>query len=154
MRAVIQRAKNASVTVDQEVIGQIDHGFVILLGVTHEDTEKDIDTLVNKIIHLRIFEDEEGKMNRSLLDTKGSILSISQFTLYADTRKGRRPSFVKAAKPDYADELYQLFNRKLKEAGVHVETGKFGAMMDVQLTNVGPVTIILETKDGILVDPT
>lgn len=154
MRAVIQRARNARVTVDQKVIGQIDHGFVILLGVTHEDTEKDIDTLVNKIIHLRIFEDEEGKMNRSLLDTKGSILSISQFTLYADTRKGRRPSFVKAAKPDYADELYQLFNRKLKEAGVHVETGKFGAMMDVQLTNVGPVTIILETKDGILVDPT
>lgn len=154
MRAVIQRARNARVTVDQKVIGQIDHGFVILLGVTHEDTEKDIDTLVNKIIHLRIFEDEEGKMNRSLLDTKGSILSISQFTLYADTRKGRRPSFVKAAKPDYADELYQLFNRKLKEAGVHVETGKFGALMDVQLTNVGPVTIILETKDGILVDPT
>lgn len=154
MRAVIQRARNARVTVDQKVIGQIDHGFVILLGVTHEDTEKDIDTLVNKIIHLRIFEDEEGKMNRSLFDTKGSILSISQFTLYADTRKGRRPSFVKAAKPDYADELYQLFNRKLKEAGVHVETGKFGAMMDVQLTNVGPVTIILETKDGILVDPT
>lgn len=154
MRAVIQRARNARVTVEQKVIGQIDHGFVILLGVTHEDTEKDIDTLVNKIIHLRIFEDEEGKMNRSLLDTKGSILSISQFTLYADTRKGRRPSFVKAAKPDYADELYQLFNRKLKEAGVHVETGKFGAMMDVQLTNVGPVTIILETKDGILVDPT
>lgn len=153
MRAVIQRAKNASVTVNGEVIGEIEHGLVILLGVTHEDTEKDIDTLVNKIIHLRIFEDEEGKMNRSLLDEKGSILSISQFTLYADTKKGRRPSFVKAAKPDYANELYELFNKKLNEAGIEVETGQFGAMMDVQLTNVGPVTILLETKDGVLVDP-
>lgn len=153
MRAVIQRAKNASVTVNGEVIGEIEHGLVILLGVTHEDTEKDIDTLVNKIIHLRIFEDEDGKMNRSLLDEKGSILSISQFTLYADTKKGRRPSFVKAAKPDYANELYELFNKKLNEAGIEVETGQFGAMMDVQLTNVGPVTILLETKDGVLVDP-
>lgn len=153
MRAVIQRAKDASVKVDDVVIGQIDHGFVILLGVTHDDTDKDIDTLVNKIIHLRVFEDEDGKMNRSLIDTNGSILSISQFTLYADTKKGRRPSFVKAAKPEYANELYELFNEKLKEVGVHVETGEFGAMMDVQLTNVGPVTIILETKDGVLIDP-
>ncbi len=153
MRAVIQRAKDASVKVDDVVIGQIDHGFVILLGVTHDDTDKDIDTLVNKIIHLRVFEDEDGKMNRSLIDTNGSILSISQFTLYADTKKGRRPSFVKAAKPEYANELFELFNKKLKEVGVHVETGEFGAMMDVQLTNVGPVTIILETKDGVLIDP-
>lgn len=150
---MIQRAKDASVKVDDVVIGQIDHGFVILLGVTHDDTDKDIDTLVNKIIHLRVFEDEDGKMNRSLIDTNGSILSISQFTLYADTKKGRRPSFVKAAKPEYANELYELFNKKLKEVGVHVETGEFGAMMDVQLTNVGPVTIILETKDGVLIDP-
>ena len=150
---MIQRAKDASVKVDDVVIGQIDHGFVILLGVTHDDTDKDIDTLVNKIIHLRVFEDEDGKMNRSLIDTNGSILSISQFTLYADTKKGRRPSFVKAAKPEYANELYELFNEKLKEAGVHVETGEFGAMMDVQLTNVGPVTIILETQDGVLIDP-
>ena len=153
MRAVIQRAKDASVKVDDVVIGQIDHGFVILLGVTHDDTDKDIDTLVNKIIHLRVFEDEDGKMNRSLIDTNGCILSISQFTLYADTKKGRRPSFVKAAKPEYANELFELFNKKLKEVGVHVETGEFGAMMDVQLTNVGPVTIILETKDGVLIDP-
>lgn len=150
---MIQRAKDASVKVDDVVIGQIDHGFVILLGVTHDDTDKDIDTLVNKIIHLRVFEDEDGKMNRSLIDTNGSILSISQFTLYADTKKGRRPSFVKAAKPEYANELFELFNKKLKEVGVHVETGEFGAMMDVQLTNVGPVTIILETKDGVLIDP-
>lgn len=150
---MIQRAKDASVKVDDVVIGQIDHGFVILLGVTHDDTDKDIDTLVNKIIHLRVFEDEDGKMNRSLIDTNGSILSISQFTLYADTKKGRRPSFVKAAKPEYANELYELFNKKLKEVGVHVETGEFGAMMDVQLTNVGPVTIILETKGGVLIDP-
>lgn len=153
MRAVIQRAKQASVSVRGKVIGEIDRGFVILLGITHDDTEADVDTLVNKVIHLRVFEDEEGKMNQSLLDQEGSILSISQFTLYADTRKGRRPSFIKAAEPTYANELYELFNEKLKEAGVDVETGKFGAMMDVQLINEGPVTIIIETKDGKIIDP-
>lgn len=147
MKAVIQRAKNANVKINETTTGEIDHGFVVLLGVTHEDTAKDIDYLVNKIIHLRVFEDKEGKMNLSLMDVGGSILSISQFTLYADTKKGRRPSFVKAAKPDEANERYKEFNEALKEAGVHVETGEFGADMNVQLTNQGPVTIIIDSKD-------
>ncbi|MCG5104235.1 D-aminoacyl-tRNA deacylase [Oceanobacillus alkalisoli] len=148
MKAVIQHATNASVTVDGSVIGEIEHGLVVLLGVTHEDTQQDVDYLVNKIIHLRIFEDENGKMNLSLKDTVGSILSISQFTLYADTRKGRRPSFVHAAKPDEANRLYEHFNEALREADIHVETGEFGAMMDVNLTNKGPVTIIIDSKDN------
>ncbi|MHA6252148.1 D-aminoacyl-tRNA deacylase [Oceanobacillus sp. CAU 1775] len=147
MKAVIQRAKNASVTVDERIVGSIDDGLVILLGVTHEDTIEDIDYLVNKIIHLRIFEDEEEKMNLSLIDIGGSILSISQFTLYADTKKGRRPSFVQAAKPDQAKELYEKFNDELVKNNIQVETGEFGAMMDVAFTNVGPVTIILDSKD-------
>lgn len=147
MKAVIQRAKNASVSVDEKIVGAIDDGFVILLGVTHEDTIDDIDYLVNKIIHLRVFEDENEKMNLSLLDIGGSILSISQFTLYADTKKGRRPSFVQAAKPDQALDLYEKFNHALVNKNIHVETGEFGAMMDVGLTNVGPVTIILDSKD-------
>jgi len=147
MKAVIQRAKDASVTVDGEEIGAIDEGFVVLLGVTHDDTTEDVNYLVNKIIHLRVFEDENGKMNRSLMDIEGSILSISQFTLYADTRKGRRPSFIKAAKPDTANELYEHFNVRLKGEGVKVETGQFGAMMDVGLTNVGPVTFIIDSQE-------
>ncbi|GGH68499.1 D-aminoacyl-tRNA deacylase [Compostibacillus humi] len=147
MKAVLQRAIDASVTVDSEVIGEIENGFVLLVGVKHDDTEEDVEYLANKIVHLRIFEDDEGKMNRSILDVNGSILSISQFTLYADTRKGRRPSFVKAAKPEYANRMYELLNEKLRQYGVKVETGKFGAMMDVRLTNVGPVTIIIESKE-------
>ncbi|HLT55844.1 MAG TPA: D-aminoacyl-tRNA deacylase [Bacillota bacterium] len=147
MKAVLQRAIDASVTVDSEVIGEIENGFVLLVGVQHDDTEEDVEYLANKIVHLRIFEDDEGKMNRSILDVNGSILSISQFTLYADTRKGRRPSFVKAAKPEYANRMYELLNEKLRQYGVKVETGKFGAMMDVRLTNVGPVTIIIESKE-------
>lgn len=148
MKVVIQRAKNASVTVDDNKIGSIEFGFVVLVGVTEDDSPKDVETIVNKMIHLRIFEDDDGKMNRSLLDVKGSILSISQFTLYADTRKGRRPSFIKAAHPEKAIELYGIFNEKLRENKIDVATGEFGAMMDVKFTNVGPVTIILETKDG------
>jgi len=147
MKAVIQRSKNANVKINETITGEIDQGFVVLLGVTHEDTTDDIKYLVNKIIHLRVFEDEEGKMNLSLLDTGGSILSISQFTLYADTKKGRRPSFTGAAKPDEALEQYKEFNAALEEAGVHVETGEFGADMNVQLTNQGPVTIIIDSKD-------
>lgn len=147
MRAVIQKAKNAKVVIEGNTVGAIDHGLVVLLGVTQEDTHADIDYLVNKIIHLRIFEDENEKMNLSLMDVGGSILSISQFTLYADTKKGRRPSFVQAAKPDEANELYEIFNGRLRENEVHVETGEFGEMMDVTLTNVGPVTIILDSKD-------
>ena len=147
MKAVIQRAKNASVTVQHEKVGEIDHGLVVLLGVTHEDTLEDAKYLVNKIIHLRIFEDENNKMNHSLLDVNGSILSISQFTLYGDTKKGRRPSFTRAAKPDSALSYYNLFNQLIEEQGIHVETGKFGEMMDVQFTNSGPVTLIIDSKD-------
>ena len=147
MKAVIQRAKNASVTIDDRVAGAIDDGFVILLGVTHEDTIEDVNYLVNKIVNLRIFEDDTGKMNLSLKDKNGSILSISQFTLYADTRKGRRPSFTEAARPEQANELYDTFNQALRNLEVHVETGEFGAMMDVQFTNVGPVTIIIDSKE-------
>ncbi|WP_368652177.1 D-aminoacyl-tRNA deacylase [Ornithinibacillus sp. 4-3] len=147
MKAVLQRAKHASVTVDNSVVGQIDNGLVILLGVTHDDTIDDINFLVKKIINLRIFEDEEGKMNLSLKDVGGEILSISQFTLYGDTSKGRRPNFLQAAKPDQAKALYEQFNQILSDNGISVETGVFGAMMDVQLTNHGPVTFILDSKE-------
>lgn len=153
MRAVVQRAKSANVKVAGETIGEIDQGLVVLLGITKADTEKDVQALVQKLIHLRIFEDDEDKMNESLMDKGGSILSISQFTLYADIRKGRRPSFTKAAHPDIARELYNTFNEQLKEQGVHVETGSFGAMMDVELINDGPVTIIMETENGTIIDP-
>ncbi|MFD2926074.1 D-aminoacyl-tRNA deacylase [Halobacillus naozhouensis] len=147
MRAVIQRAVNASVEVEQEQMGAIQEGLVVLLGVTHEDTEEDARYLANKIPHLRIFEDEEGKMNRSLHDVKGGLLSISQFTLYGDTRKGRRPNFMEAAKPDIASQLYERFNEMVRGEGIKVETGKFGSMMNVQLTNTGPVTLILDSKN-------
>lgn len=153
MRAVVQRSKDAKVEVEKNIVGQIHHGFVILLGVGENDTIKDVEAIVQKIVHLRIFEDEEGKMNRSLLDVEGSVLSISQFTLYANIRKGRRPSFTKSMHPDEANRLYERFNDALRKEGIHVETGEFGAMMDVSLTNDGPVTIIVETEEGIIVDP-
>lgn len=152
MRAVVQRAKKASVTVDGEIIGSINHGLVVLLGVTDTDTEKDMLAIVQKLIHLRIFEDDAGKMNESLMDKTGSILSVSQFTLFADIQKGRRPSFIKAAPPEKALALYEAFNQELVNNGVHVETGEFGAMMDVELINDGPVTIIIETKEGKVVN--
>lgn len=147
MKAVIQRAKDASVRVEGELVGEITEGFVVLLGVTHEDTMEDVNYLVGKIIHLRVFEDENEKMNLSLQDVNGSILSISQFTLYGDTRKGRRPSFMQAAKPDAANKMYESFNALIGEHGIHVETGEFGAMMDVSFTNVGPVTLIIDSKE-------
>ncbi|KGX93517.1 D-tyrosyl-tRNA(Tyr) deacylase [Pontibacillus halophilus JSM 076056 = DSM 19796] len=147
MKAVIQRGRDASVTVNGEVTGEIQEGIVVLLGVTHDDNEEDAKYLADKIINLRIFEDESGKMNLSLKDIEGQLLSISQFTLYGDTRKGRRPNFMNAAKPEPAKALYQSFNAFVKESGVVVETGEFGEMMDVQLSNVGPVTLILESKD-------
>lgn len=148
MKLVIQKSKEAHVKVGGEITGQIDSGLVVLVGITHQDTEADIDALIQKMIHLRIFPDEAEKMNLSLIDTGGSILSISQFTLYADVRKGRRPNFTSAAKPDKANELYELFNEKIRKEGIRVETGEFGAMMDVSLVNEGPITIILETIDG------
>ncbi|MCY7482510.1 D-aminoacyl-tRNA deacylase [Bacillus sp. FSL P4-0322] len=147
MRLVVQRVTNASVKVEEEITGAINEGYMVLVGVTHEDTEEDVLYLAEKLTHLRIFEDENGKMNRSLLDIKGSVLSVSQFTLYGDTRKGRRPNFMKAAKPDAANSLYECFNKTLREKGIHVETGRFGAMMDVTLTNSGPVTILMDSKE-------
>ncbi|MGP4041746.1 D-aminoacyl-tRNA deacylase [Gracilibacillus sp. D59] len=145
MKIVLQRAADASVTVNDEVVGQINKGYVALVGVTHEDTEEDVNYLVNKTINLRIFEDENQKMNLSLKDIGGSVLSISQFTLYGDARKGRRPNFMQAAKPDYAEKLYEQYNQKLRAEGIEVETGQFGANMNVNLTNNGPVTMILES---------
>ncbi|QYF84779.1 D-tyrosyl-tRNA(Tyr) deacylase [Brevibacterium sp. PAMC21349] len=146
MRVVLQRSKAAKVVVADQIIGQIDSGLVLLVGVTHGDTIDDAAYLAEKIVNLRIFEDENEKMNHSLLDVGGSILSVSQFTLYGDCRKGRRPNFMDAARPEEANELYEAFNEELRRKGVHTETGQFGAMMDVQLTNDGPVTLILESK--------
>lgn len=145
MKVVVQRSKKANVEVDGKIVGAIDRGLVILVGFTHGDTETDLDYLVDKVIHLRIFDDENGIMNRSLLETGGSILSISQFTLYADTKKGRRPSYVHAMKGEEAISLYELWNQKLS-AFVPVETGIFGAEMQVNLTNDGPITIVLESR--------
>ncbi|AKU33157.1 MULTISPECIES: D-aminoacyl-tRNA deacylase [Bacillus] len=147
MRLVVQRVTSASVKVGEEITGAINEGYMVLVGVTHEDTEEDVHYLAEKLAHLRIFEDENGKMNHSLLDVKGSVLSVSQFTLYGDTRKGRRPNFMKAAKPDMANSLYECFNETLREKGIHVETGRFGAMMDVSLTNSGPVTMLMDSKE-------
>lgn len=147
MKAVIQRVEEASVKVNQQTVGEIRKGFVVLLGITHEDTQEDIDYLVNKIIHLRVFEDSEERMNLSLIDVKGELLSVSQFTLYSDTRKGRRPSFSEAAKPDHAEPLYQQFNEKIKQAGIALATGIFGEMMSVSLVNDGPVTIIIDSSE-------
>ncbi|WP_144547787.1 D-aminoacyl-tRNA deacylase [Bacillus sp. X1(2014)] len=146
MRVVVQRSKNASVTVAGEVTGQITKGLVLLVGITHDDKEEDAAYLADKIANLRIFEDEDGKMNFSLVDVGGEILSVSQFTLYGDCRKGRRPNFMGAARPEQAVELYEVFNSMLREKGIRVETGIFGAMMDVELINDGPVTLIIESK--------
>jgi D-tyrosyl-tRNA(Tyr) deacylase len=146
MKVVVQRSKNAKVTVQGEIIGEINHGLVLLVGITHEDTILDVQFMVDKVVNLRIFEDEEGKMNNSLLDIGAEILSVSQFTLYGDCKKGRRPNFMLAAKPEYANELYEKFNHLLKEKGIKVETGRFGAMMEVHLINDGPVTLIVESK--------
>ena len=143
MKALIQRVKNASVTIDGELYSQIGHGFLILLGIEKEDSEEKIQWLVNKIVNLRIFENEEGKMAQSVLDIMGEILVVSQFTLCADCKKGTRPSFDNAMKPDLAEKLYEKFVKELSEK-ITVKTGVFGAMMDVQLINDGPVTIMLE----------
>ena len=147
MRLVVQRVKESSVTVEHKVVGSIKQGLMVLVGITAGDNKLIVDKMIDKLIHLRIFEDDNEKMNLSLLDVSGEILSVSQFTLYADCRKGRRPSFINAAKPDIAKPLYDYFNEAIQKQGVHVETGIFGAMMDVQLINDGPVTIILDSKE-------
>ena len=144
MRVVVQRCDKAQVTVDNKIVGKIDNGMMILVGFTDTDTSKEIDYMVNKIINLRIFDDENGVMNKSLLDYHGSILSVSQFTLYGDASKGNRPSYIKALSGDKATLLYDEFNQKLKDKNVHVETGIFGAEMKVSFTNDGPITILLE----------
>ena len=143
MRVLVQRSGKSSVTIDNEVVGKIDGGLVLLVGFTEGDNETIIDKMINKILNLRIFEDENGKMNLSILDTGGSILSISQFTLYADTHKGNRPSYIEALRGEESTKLYDLFNEELRKY-VEVETGRFGADMVVNITNIGPTTILLE----------
>ena len=147
MRVVLQRVSHASVTVEEKVIGQIQRGFLLLVGVTHDDAMEDMEYLVRKIVQMRIFEDEEGKLNRSIQDIGGEILSVSQFTLYADTKKGNRPSFSKAAPGDVAIDMFEQFNSLLRDTGIPVETGQFGADMKVELLNDGPVTILLDSKN-------
>jgi D-tyrosyl-tRNA(Tyr) deacylase len=145
MRAVVQRVKQSTVKTDNEIVGQIGSGLLVLLGVAKGDTAKDADYLANKIINLRIFEDGDRKMNRSLLETGGELLAVSQFTLLADCRKGRRPSFIEAAEPEKATDLYEKFVNMVRAKGVAVQTGRFRAMMEVALINDGPVTIIIES---------
>lgn len=144
MRLHIQRVSQAKVIVANKIVGQIKHGLLALLGVHQHDTQKQINFLVDKCLNLRIFNDENGKMNRSLLDVQGEILVISNFTLYADTHKGRRPNYMTAAPPELAEKLYRNFVEKCKQSKVNVQTGVFAAMMDVNLTNNGPVTMLLE----------
>ncbi|MBQ7140090.1 MAG: D-tyrosyl-tRNA(Tyr) deacylase [Bacilli bacterium] len=147
MKIVVQRVTNSNVVVNEKIVGKCNKGLMLLIGFTHDDTSNDIDYMVKKVLNLRIFDDEKGVMNKSILDVNGNILSISQFTLYADTTKGNRPSYVNAAKSEYATKLYDEFNEKLKEH-INVETGIFGAEMFVSLVNDGPITIILESRGG------
>jgi len=146
MRAVVQRVKKGSVEIEEKEIGKIEKGLVILLGVGQNDTEKDAEYLAEKIVNLRIFEDKEGKMNLSVKDINGQILIISQFTLYGDCKKGRRPSFISAALPDKAVKLYDYFVKSIKNYGLKIETGEFQAMMLVKIYNDGPVTILLDSE--------
>ena len=143
---VLQRSGQASVEVGGEVTGSIEKGYVLLVGITHSDTEDDVTYMAKKISNLRLWEDAEGKMNKSIHEVGGDILSVSQFTLYSETKKGRRPSFMDAARPEQAKPLWELLNHKLLDEGLNVQTGIFGAMMDVKLVNDGPVTIIIESK--------
>lgn len=145
MRAVVQRVSRASVTVEQQVVGQIGNGLLVLLGVAREDAESDADYLAEKIAGLRIFEDPDGKMNLSVADVGGAVLAVSQFTLYGDVRRGRRPSFDDAARPERARELYEYFVERMTGRGLRCETGRFQATMSVSLVNEGPVTILLDS---------
>lgn len=146
MRAVVQRVKGANVKIEDKIIGKIDHGILLLLGVEEADEEKDLEYMCDKVPNLRIFEDENGKMNRSLIDVEGSILVISQFTLLGDARKGRRPSFTAAANPTKAIPMYEKFIEEMKDKNIVTQTGEFGATMQVELINDGPVTILLDSK--------
>lgn len=147
MRVLVQRSLESSVSVDYKVVGKISKGLVLLVGFHKGDTVQDIDYMIQKVLHLRIFNDEQGMMNRSILESNGQILSISQFTLYADTKKGNRPSYIEAMKSDQAKILYNLWNQKLSEL-ISVETGVFGADMKVSITNDGPITIMLESRSS------
>lgn len=147
MKVIVQRAKDASVTIEDETVGSITNGLVLLIGVHEHDESADITYTANKIANLRIFTDDQGKMNDSVLDCGGDILAISQFTLYGDTRKGRRPNFMAAAHPEKAQAFYESFIAQLRDKGIHVETGEFGAMMAVHLTNDGPVTLEIDSMD-------
>lgn len=146
MRAVVQRVSRARVTVNEQITGEIGLGLLVLLGVAHEDNEADAAYLAEKILGLRIFEDIDGKMNRSVVDIGGSVLTVSQFTLYGDVRRGKRPSFDAAAPPDQARRLYELFVERIRAAGLGCETGRFQEMMQVELVNEGPVTILLDSR--------
>lgn len=146
MRAVVQRVRSASVRVGDELVGAIGPGLMVLVGVARDDAEADADTLADKVLGLRIFEDDDGKMNRSVQDTGGALLAVSQFTLFGDARKGRRPSFVEAMEPGRANQLFERYCQKSRDAGVSVATGRFRAGMLVALENDGPVTILLDTK--------
>lgn len=145
MRAVVQRVSRAKVTIDDFTSGEIGRGLLVLLGVGREDTEADVDYLAHKIAGLRIFEDSEGKMNRSVVEAGGSVLAVSQFTLYGDVRRGKRPSFEDAAPPQHARRLYELFVERIRAAGLRCETGRFQQLMQVELVNEGPVTILLDS---------
>ena len=147
MKLVVQRSKKSKVTVDNKIVGKIENGLVVLVGFKNNDTIEEIKKLTKKLVNLRIFDDENHIMNKSILDVNGSILSISQFTLYADCKKGNRPSYINSMKADNAKKLYELFNEEIKKYNVNVETGIFQADMLVEITNDGPVTIILESED-------
>jgi D-tyrosyl-tRNA(Tyr) deacylase len=149
MRAVVQRVTEARVTVAGNITGQIGVGLVVLLGVARDDEHRDADYLADKIVNLRVFQDEQGKMNRSILEIRGQMLIVSQFTLYGDVRRGRRPSYTEAAEPDKANKLYEYFVERVRSLGLKVETGVFQAMMEVSLVNDGPVTILLDSKKGV-----
>lgn len=145
MRILVQRVKNASVTIDGQLFSQIKQGYLLLVGFSNSDDENIVELMTQKLLNLRICDDSDGKMNLSIIDTKGELLSVSQFTLYADASKGRRPSFIEACNPERAVQLYDYFNDNLRKSGLKVETGKFRAEMDVQLVNSGPITIMLDS---------
>ena len=148
MRAIVQRVKKSELYIDEKLFSKIDKGFLVLLGVTETDTEADLKALADKILKLRVFEDENGKMNLSIVDVGGELQIVSQFTLYADCHHGNRPSFINAAKPEIANPMYENFVKYCRETGINVETGVFGADMKINLVNDGPVTIALEAENG------